>query len=74
MFRGKTAGLVVIGLLVVVMIAAVIAYLAGFEMPGDNGRHSDAGPRIVALLALLVVIGARCSPRRARCLRCCAAC
>lgn len=66
MFRGKTAGLVVIGLLVAVMIAAVIAYLAGFEMPGNNGRHSDAGPRIVALLALLVVIGGSmlASPRQ----------
>lgn len=66
MFRGKTAGLVVIGLLVAVMVGAVIAYLAGVEMPGENGPYSDAGPRIVTLLALLVVIGGSmlASPRR----------
>lgn len=66
MFRGKTAGLVVLGILIAVIVTALAAYLFGFDMPGDAGGYSDTGPRVVALLALLVVIGGSmlASPRQ----------
>jgi aspartyl protease family protein len=57
MFRGNLAGTLVIAVLVAVMVAAVVAFLLGFEMPGDGPGFSDSGARIVALVALLVVIG-----------------
>ncbi|WP_249689361.1 TIGR02281 family clan AA aspartic protease [Stappia sp. WLB 29] len=66
MFRGKTAGLVILALLAAVIVTALVAYLFGFQMPGDDGGYSETGPRIVALLALLVVIGGSmaASPRQ----------
>ena len=57
MFRGSFAGTLVIAILLVIMTGAVIAFFAGAEMPADGSVFSDRGARIVALLALLVVIG-----------------
>ncbi|WP_306027693.1 TIGR02281 family clan AA aspartic protease [Stappia sp. MMSF_3263] len=57
MFRGNLAGTLVIAVLVAVMVAAVVAFLLGVDMPGDGPMFSDKGPRVVALVALLIVIG-----------------
>jgi len=57
MFRGSTLGTAVIAILVAIMIAAVAAWLFGFDMPGDDETFSREAPRVVALLALLIVIG-----------------
>ncbi|WP_428696605.1 retropepsin-like aspartic protease family protein [Stappia sp.] len=57
MFRGNLAGTLVIAALLVIMTGAVIAFFAGAEMPADGSMLSDKGPRIVALVALLIVIG-----------------
>lgn len=57
MFRSNLAGTLVIAILVAVMVAAVVAFLLGVDMPGDGPGFSDSGARIVALVALLIVIG-----------------
>lgn len=57
MFRGNFAGTLVIAILLVIMTGAVIAFFVGGEMPGDGSMFSDKGPRVVALVALLIVIG-----------------
>ncbi|WP_425087606.1 retropepsin-like aspartic protease family protein [Stappia sp.] len=57
MFRNGFAGTMVLVVLGIVIFAAILAFLTGTDMPGDGTMFSDAGPRIVALVALLIVIG-----------------
>ena len=57
MFRGGFAGTLVLVVLGIIIFAAILAFLTGTDMPGDGTMFSDAGPRIVALVALLLVIG-----------------
>lgn len=55
MFRGKLAGTLVIAVLIVVMLGALIAFFSSAPAPVDTIELSDKGPRMVALIALLVV-------------------
>ncbi|SDU04619.1 TIGR02281 family clan AA aspartic protease [Stappia sp. ES.058] len=57
MFRGGFAGTLVLVVLGIIMFAAILAFLTGVDMPGDDTMFSTTGPRIVALVALLIVIG-----------------
>lgn len=57
MRRGNVIVTLVFGLLIVVMIGAVAAFLLGDAMPGAETWMSDDGPRIVALLAIAIVLG-----------------
>jgi aspartyl protease family protein len=56
MRRGQIVGTLVLGLLLVAMIGAVIAFFAGNSMPGAETWASDKAPRIVSLVAILIVV------------------
>lgn len=56
MFRGGFAGTVVLVVLGIIIFAAILAFLTGTDMPGDGSMFSTTGPRIVALIAILIVI------------------
>ena len=54
---GGILGTLVLGILIIIMVGAVAAFLLGDIMPGAETWPSDMGPRVVSLLALGIVIG-----------------